>query len=78
MQRNNLPDHVGSPEERPCAYKATIHHGVSVVWGPDCGLVLETKVIQMFPKISPTRAFSWLKAPTSAFTFKTLFIKTLC
>ena len=38
MQRNNLPDHVGSPEERPCAYKATIHHGVSVVWGLDCGL----------------------------------------
>ena len=28
---------------------------------------------------APTRAFSWLKAPTSAFTFKTLFaIKTLC
>ena len=26
---------------------------------------------------APTRAFSWLKAPTSAFTFKTL-LKTLC
>ena len=23
---------------------------------------------------APTRAFSWLKAPTSAFTFKTLLI----
>ena len=29
------------------------------------------------PEKAPTRAFSWLKAPTSAFTFKTL-IKTLC
>ena len=36
---------------------------------------LQAKVIRRFPKISqreaPTRAFSWLKAPTSAFTFKT-------
>ena len=27
---------------------------------------------------APTRAFSWLKAPISAFTFKTVLIKTLC
>ena len=27
---------------------------------------------------APTRAFSWFKVPTSAFTFKTLTIKTLC
>ena len=27
---------------------------------------------------APTRAFSWLKDPASAFTFKTLYIKTLC
>ena len=27
---------------------------------------------------APTRAFSWLKAATTAFTFKTLLSKTLC
>ena len=27
---------------------------------------------------APTRAFSWLKAATTAFTFKTDTIKTLC
>ena len=43
------------------------------------GSELQTKVKLMFAKISrtitekaPTRAFSWLKVPTSAFTFKTL------
>ena len=36
---------------------------------------VSNKVTRRFPKITekaPTRAFSWLKAPTSAFTFKTL------
>ena len=39
---------------------------------------LETKAIRRFAKISqsrrrpPSRPFSWLKEPTSAFTFKTL------
>ena len=27
---------------------------------------------------APIRAFSWLKVPTSTFTFKILHIKTLC
>ena len=27
---------------------------------------------KLIPTYYPTRAFSWLKAPTSAFTFKTL------
>ena len=49
-----------------------------------CELELEAKVIWRFPKISqfmekaPTRAFSWLKVPTSALTFKQDTIKTLC
>ena len=29
-------------------------------------------VLQMIHRFSPTRAFSWLKVPTSAVTFKTL------
>ena len=50
MQRNNLPDHVGSLEERPCEYKATIHHGVSVVWGLDCGWTVDwTLVLEKVP-----------------------------
>ena len=44
---------------------------VSPVWW-GCRVELETKVVRRFPKISPTRAFSWLKVPNSAFTFKTL------
>ena len=37
------------------------------------GVELETKVILRFFTITaPTGAFSWLKAPTSTFTFKTL------
>ena len=54
--------------------------------GSDCGsgtcstvaawaLELQTKAIRSFAKISQSRALSWLKAPTSAFTFKT--IKTM-
>ena len=37
-------------------------------------LVLQTKAIRMFviTEKAPTRAFSWLKAATTAFTFKTL------
>ena len=35
-----------------------------------CGAELETKAIQRFAKIS--QSISWLKAPTSTFTFKTL------
>ena len=37
-------------------------------------LELETKVIRrfVFTEKAPTRAFSWLKAATTAFTFKTL------
>ena len=37
-------------------------------------LVLQTKAIQRFviTEKGPTRAFSWLKAATTAFTFKTL------
>ena len=39
----------------------------------------KTKAIRRFviTEKAPTRAFSWLKAPTSAFTFKTL-LKPLC
>ena len=37
-------------------------------------LVLQTKAIQRFviTEKAPTRAFSWLKVATTAFTFKTL------
>ena len=35
-------------------------------------LVLELCSAPSVPQLVPTRAFSWLKAPTSAFTFKTL------
>ena len=47
-----------------------------VVRGP-CGVVphIDPSVPQpvfTITKMAPTRAFSWLKAPTSAFTFKTL------
>ena len=48
------------------------------------GLELQTNLREDYAKFynhgkAPTRAFSWLKAPTSAFTFKTLLsIKTLC
>ena len=37
-------------------------------------LVLQTKAIRRFVSTekAPTRAFSWLKAATTAFTFKTL------
>ena len=37
-------------------------------------LVLQTKAIRRFviTEKAPTRAFSWLKAATTAFTFKTL------
>ena len=35
-----------------------------------CGAELETKAIRRFAKIS--QSISWLKAPTSTFTFKTL------
>ena len=47
---------------------------VRVRGGPcDWGIALEMKVIRRFPKISQlVGAFSWLKAPSSAFTFKTL------
>ena len=39
-----------------------------------CAVELQTKVREDFTitEKAPTRAFSWLKAPTSAFTFKTL------
>ena len=43
-------------------------------------LELETNLRENFTiteKASP-RAFSWLKVPTSAFTLKTIDIKTLC
>ena len=38
-------------------------------------LVLQTKAIRRFviTEKAPTRAISWLKAATTAFTFKTLF-----
>ena len=38
-----------------------------------CSLVLQTKAIRRFviTENAPTRAFSWLKAATTAFTFKT-------
>ena len=41
---------------------------------------LQTKVREDFTitEKAPTRAFPWLKAPTSIFTFKTLLIKTPC
>ena len=47
------------------------------VWCPAacvCRLELQTKVPEDFTITEkvPTRAFSWLKVPTSAFTFKTL------
>ena len=37
-------------------------------------LVLQTKAIRRFviTEKAPTRAFTWLKAATTAFTFKTL------
>ena len=39
-----------------------------------CSVVLQTKAIRMFiiTEKAPTRAFSWLKAATTASTFKTL------
>ena len=45
-----------------------------------CLVVLQTKAIRRFVITvkAPPRAFSWLKAATTAFTFKTLTIKTLC
>ena len=36
-----------------------------------------TREIIIIISLSPTRAFSWLKAATTAFTFK-ISIKTLC
>ena len=41
---------------------------------PDCPLEIQTKANRRFviTEKDPTRAFSWLKAATTAFTFKTL------
>ena len=46
------------------------YNEVSTAWS----LELQTKVKRRFviTEKAPTWAFSWLKAPTSAFTFKTL------
>ena len=40
------------------------------VAGGDC--TFETVELDYEYALAPTRAFSWLKAPTNAFTFKTL------
>ena len=53
-----------APHTQPCRSHPT----------PEKPLQLETKVIRMFVSTdkAPTRAFSWLKAATTAFTFNTL------
>ena len=45
-----------------------------VTWSMDCEVVLQTNAIRRFviTEKAPSRAFSWLKAATTAFTFKTL------
>ena len=51
---------------------------VTEVITPDTAPLIINKDFTITEK-APTRAFSWLKAPTSAFTFKTLLtITTLC
>ena len=57
-------------------HDAVLHHLHHLLGAPGELLLLESysKVREDFTitEKAPTRAFSWLKAPTSAFTFKTL------
>ena len=52
---------------------STILHEYKALWIL-VTVELQTNVRRDFTitEMAPTRAFSWLKAPTSAFTFKTL------
>ena len=62
-----------APQPRPGPHTAqhAAHHRHLIT---TTAIQLETKVIQRFPKISQSRrrTLSWLKAPTSTCTFKTL------
>ena len=46
--------------------------GVTCPWSPECPLELQTKVQPKALIHGEGPYFSWLKAPSSAFTFKTL------
>ena len=61
------------PDQRPADHQALLAD-VGQVLSLD-GRRLVTRAANhpsVFTEKAPTRAFSWLKAPTSAFTFKTL------
>ena len=57
-------------EEEQEAWVVSVTDWQAVVWS----LEIQTKAIRRFviTEKAPTRAFSWLKAATTAFTFKTI------
>ena len=65
-------DHGGQPPAQAVGHPAGDGTWHTAVTHP--ALVLQTinRGIYTITEKAPTRAFSWLKAPTSAFTFKTL------
>ena len=68
MEQRTSWRNVGSPSLFPTLYLP------SPTTCADCRLELQKKVREhfKFTQKATTRAFSWLKVPTSAFTFKTL------
>ena len=61
--------HLPPQVTRVGAFQLIVQHRFTLV--PQIALSVPQPVFTITEK-APTRAFSWLKAPTSAFTFKTL------